>query len=67
MKIAMQWGQILDADKLRVALEALEPQLKREHQLRVKQLASICQRGSVADLLGSSPVMSSGRSRWAVA
>ncbi|MEV5089892.1 hypothetical protein AB0N18_18595 [Streptomyces griseoincarnatus] len=38
LKIAMQWGQALDADKLKVALEALEPQLKREHQLRVKQL-----------------------------
>ncbi|MFJ6558133.1 hypothetical protein ACIQNT_38835 [Streptomyces luteogriseus] len=38
MKIAMQWGHVLDADKLKVALEALEPQLKREHQLRVKQL-----------------------------
>jgi len=30
-------------------------------------LTSIRQRKSVADLLGSSPVMSSGRSRWAVA
>ncbi|MET9141998.1 hypothetical protein [Streptomyces parvulus] len=38
LKIAMEWGQALDADKLKVSLEALEPQLKREHQLRVKQL-----------------------------
>ncbi|MEU5243661.1 hypothetical protein AB0G81_06010 [Streptomyces asoensis] len=38
LKIAMQWGQALDTDKLKVALDALEPQLKREHQLRVKQL-----------------------------
>lgn len=39
LEIAMRWGQALGGpEQLKVALEALEPQLKREHQLRVKQL-----------------------------
>ena len=38
LKIAMQWGQVLDGDKLKVALKALEPQLKREHEIRMRQL-----------------------------
>jgi hypothetical protein len=39
LEIAMRWGQALGGpEQLKVALEALEPQLKREHQIRVKQL-----------------------------
>ncbi|MFJ9832847.1 hypothetical protein ACIRU2_15880 [Streptomyces sp. NPDC101169] len=37
MDIARQWGQ-LSPDHLKLALEALEPQMRREHQLRIKQL-----------------------------
>lgn len=36
--IAAQWGEVLGAEKLEIALKAMEPQLKREHQLRIKQL-----------------------------
>ncbi|MDH2388183.1 hypothetical protein QCN29_05135 [Streptomyces sp. HNM0663] len=39
LEIAMKWGQALGGpEQLKVALEALEPQLKREHQLHLKQL-----------------------------
>ncbi|MEV6726362.1 hypothetical protein AB0M94_36175 [Streptomyces xanthochromogenes] len=38
LAIAAKWGTTLGADKLEVALKALEPQLKREHQARMKQL-----------------------------
>ncbi|MEV7793388.1 hypothetical protein AB0O68_15555 [Streptomyces sp. NPDC087512] len=39
LEIAMKWGQALGGpDQLKVALEALEPQLQREHQIRMKQL-----------------------------
>ncbi|MFF0216141.1 hypothetical protein [Streptomyces vinaceus] len=39
LDIAMRWGQALGgAEQLKVALDALEPQLKREHQIRMKQL-----------------------------
>ncbi|MEV7929012.1 hypothetical protein [Kitasatospora sp. NPDC088779] len=38
MNIAAQWGQVLGPEKLDIALKGLEPQLKREHLLRVRQL-----------------------------
>ncbi|GAA3631953.1 hypothetical protein [Streptomyces iranensis] len=38
LAIAAQWGEALGAEKLEIALKALEPQLKREHQARMKQL-----------------------------
>ncbi|GAA4326383.1 hypothetical protein GCM10023086_53900 [Streptomyces venetus] len=39
LDIAMRWGAALGGpEKLKIAFEALEPQLKREHQLRLKQL-----------------------------
>ncbi len=39
LEIAMKWGAALGGpEHLKVALQALEPQLKREHQLRLKQL-----------------------------
>ncbi|MFI1400544.1 hypothetical protein [Streptomyces sp. NPDC020681] len=39
MDIAMKWGAALGGpEKLKIAFEALEPQLKREHQIRLKQL-----------------------------
>ncbi|MDQ0601941.1 hypothetical protein QF037_006286 [Streptomyces canus] len=39
LEIAMKWGAALGGpDQLKVALEALEPQLKREHQIRLRQL-----------------------------
>jgi len=39
LEIAMKWGQALGSpEQLKIALEALEPQLQREHLIRVKQL-----------------------------
>ncbi|WP_078971360.1 hypothetical protein [Streptomyces chattanoogensis] len=39
IEIAMKWGAALGGpEQLKVALEALEPQLKREHQIRLRQL-----------------------------
>lgn len=39
LEIAMKWGAALGGpEQLKVAFEALEPQLKREHQVRLKQL-----------------------------
>ncbi|MEU4168414.1 hypothetical protein AB0F46_16260 [Streptomyces sp. NPDC026665] len=39
LEIAMKWGQALGGpEQLKIALEALEPQLQREHQMRLKQL-----------------------------
>ncbi|MCW7940837.1 hypothetical protein AAW14_00005 [Streptomyces hygroscopicus] len=39
LEIAMKWGAALGGpEQLKVAFEALEPQLKREHQIRLKQL-----------------------------
>lgn len=39
LEIAMKWGAALGGpEQLKVALVALEPQLKREHQIRLKQL-----------------------------
>ncbi|MFI5689317.1 hypothetical protein [Streptomyces sp. NPDC051636] len=39
MEIAATWGEALGGpEKLEVALRALEPQLKREHQIRLRQL-----------------------------
>ncbi|MFI1173377.1 hypothetical protein [Streptomyces melanogenes] len=39
IEIAMKWGAALGGpDQLKVAFEALEPQLKREHQVRLRQL-----------------------------
>ncbi|MFF0067205.1 hypothetical protein ACFYRC_38060 [Streptomyces sp. NPDC005279] len=39
LEIAVKWGAALGGpEHLKVALQALEPQLKREHQLRLKQL-----------------------------
>ncbi|MFI1258698.1 hypothetical protein ACH4U6_33645 [Streptomyces netropsis] len=36
--VAAKWGDVLGLEKLEVALKALEPQLKREYQARLKQL-----------------------------
>lgn len=39
LEIAMKWGSALGGpEKLKIAFEALEPQLKREHQIRLRQL-----------------------------
>jgi len=39
LEIAMKWGQALGGpQQLKVAFEALEPQLKREHEIRIRQL-----------------------------
>ncbi|MGW1540638.1 hypothetical protein ACWCPM_10400 [Streptomyces sp. NPDC002309] len=38
MDIARRWGQVSDADQLKVALVALEPELQREHEARMKVL-----------------------------
>ncbi|MGW4914237.1 hypothetical protein [Streptomyces sp. NPDC004270] len=38
MHIAKQWGEVLGPEKLEIALKALEPQLKRDHQALMKQL-----------------------------
>lgn len=39
IEIAMKWGAALGGpDQLKIAFEALEPQLKREHQIRLKQM-----------------------------
>jgi hypothetical protein len=39
IEIAMKWGAALGGpEQLKVAFAALEPQLKREHQIRLKQL-----------------------------
>ncbi|MFI6875475.1 hypothetical protein ACIBL6_18740 [Streptomyces sp. NPDC050400] len=38
LDIAVKWGAALGADKLEIALRALEPQLKREHQILMKRL-----------------------------
>jgi hypothetical protein len=39
LEIAMKWGAALGGpEQLKVAFEALEPQLKREHQIRLRQL-----------------------------
>ncbi|WP_078504277.1 hypothetical protein [Streptomyces viridochromogenes] len=39
--IAAKWGAALGPEKLEIALRALEPQLKREHQARMRQLDNI--------------------------
>ncbi|WP_431042641.1 hypothetical protein ACQUSR_12445 [Streptomyces sp. P1-3] len=39
MEVAMKWGAALGGpEQLKVAFEALEPQLNREHQIRLRQL-----------------------------
>lgn len=38
LSIAKQWGEALGPEQLRVALEALEPQLKRDHRALMKRL-----------------------------
>lgn len=38
MGIAARWGEVLGPEKLQIALRALEPQLKREHQALMKRL-----------------------------
>jgi len=39
LEIAMKWGQALGGpEQLKIALEALEPQLQREHQMRLKRM-----------------------------
>ncbi|MGV9313774.1 hypothetical protein ACWDR0_16525 [Streptomyces sp. NPDC003691] len=39
LDIAMKWGAALGGpEQLKIAFEALEPQLKREHQIRLKQI-----------------------------
>lgn len=42
LEIAMQWAD-LPAEHLQVALKALEPQLRREHELRMAQQAAVQQ------------------------
>lgn len=39
LEMAMKWGAALGGpEQLKIAFEALEPQLRREHQIRLKQL-----------------------------
>lgn len=38
MEIALRWGEVLDPERLSIALRALEPQMKREHQARMAQI-----------------------------
>jgi hypothetical protein len=38
MGIAMKWGAVLGPEKLEIALKALEPQLKRDHQALMRRL-----------------------------
>ncbi|KPC95453.1 hypothetical protein ADL27_09055, partial [Streptomyces sp. NRRL F-6602] len=39
LEIAMRWGQALNnPDQLKIALEAVEPQLRREYQLQRMQI-----------------------------
>ncbi|MFF7764143.1 hypothetical protein [Streptomyces griseorubiginosus] len=39
LEIALKWGAALGGpEKLKIAFAALEPQLKREHEIRLKQL-----------------------------
>jgi hypothetical protein len=42
LEIAMQWAE-LPAEHLQVALKALEPQLRREHELRMAQQVALQQ------------------------
>ncbi|GLX19673.1 hypothetical protein [Streptomyces lavendulae] len=39
LEIAMRWGAALGGpEQLKIAFDALEPQLKREHQIKLKQM-----------------------------
>ena len=40
MEIAMKWGQVLGGpEQLKIALDAIEPQLIRDHEARMRQLS----------------------------
>ncbi|WP_406452244.1 hypothetical protein OG782_18235 [Streptomyces sp. NBC_00876] len=41
LDIAARWGDALGPEQLQLALKALEPQLKREHEIRMKQLDNL--------------------------
>ncbi|MEV8289667.1 hypothetical protein [Streptomyces niveus] len=41
LDIAARWGDMLGPEKLQIALKALEPQLKREHEVRMKHLDNL--------------------------
>ncbi|MFF2145526.1 hypothetical protein [Kitasatospora sp. NPDC058190] len=41
LDIAAKWGEVLGPEKLELALKALEPQLKREHEARMRRLDDI--------------------------
>ncbi|MEV3872259.1 hypothetical protein [Streptomyces sp. NPDC049906] len=41
LDIAARWGDALGPEKLQLALKALEPQLKREHEVRMKHLDNL--------------------------
>lgn len=38
LEIAAKWGENIGADKLELALKALEPQLGREHEVRMRKM-----------------------------
>ncbi|MEU3736569.1 hypothetical protein AB0E78_05805 [Streptomyces sp. NPDC032198] len=50
ISIAVQWGAALGPDRLDVALKALEPQLKRDHQALMKRLEMQREAAERADL-----------------
>ncbi|MEV0187216.1 hypothetical protein AB0I39_01605 [Kitasatospora purpeofusca] len=41
LDIAAKWGEALGPEKLELALKALEPQLKREHEARMRRMDDI--------------------------
>ncbi|MFE3874070.1 hypothetical protein ACFXPX_06675 [Kitasatospora sp. NPDC059146] len=41
LEIAARWGEAVGPEKLELALQALEPQLKREHEARMKRMDDI--------------------------
>lgn len=49
MDIAMKWGAVLGPEKLQIALRALEPQLKRDHQALMKRLDMQAEAAARAD------------------
>ncbi|MFJ2807852.1 hypothetical protein [Kitasatospora sp. NPDC087271] len=38
LEIAARWGEAVGPEKLKIALQALEPQLKREHEARMRRM-----------------------------
>lgn len=53
LSIAMKWGVALGPEKLEIALKALEPQLKRDHQALMHRIASEREAAERADAAAS--------------